>query len=137
MKTLPPRRNLIKMNLTPMIDVVFLLIIFFVVSGTMAKREESRPIPLPAAAGGEESDNQETGKLAISIDAGGTLYIGSQSIPAEELKTRLLREKEASVLPLEVRVRADRSLLWNQIEPILILCSEAGIANLSFTILPK
>ena len=131
------RRNLIRMNLTPMIDVVFLLIIFFVVSGTMAKREESRPIPLPAAAGGEESDNQETGKLAISIDAGGTLYIGSQSIPAEELKTRLLREKEASALPLEVRVRADRTLLWNQVEPILILCSEADIANLSFTILPK
>ena len=137
MKTLPPRRNLIKMNLTPMIDVVFLLIIFFVVSGTMAKREESRPIPLPAAAGGEESDNQETGKLAISIDAGGILYIGSQSIPVEELKTRLLREKEASALPLEVRVRADRTLLWNQVEPILILCSEADIANLSFTILPK
>ena len=137
MKTPQPHRNLIRMNLTPMIDVVFLLIIFFVVSGTMARREESRPIPLPAATGGEESDNQETGKLAISIDAGGTLYIGSQSIPAEELKTRLLREKEASPLPLEVRVRADRTLLWNQVEPILLLCSEADIANLSFTILPK
>ena len=137
MKTPLPRRNPVKMNLTPMIDVVFLLIIFFVVSGTMARREESRPIPLPAAAGGEKSENQETGKLVISIDAGGTLYIGNQSIPIEELKTRLLREKEASALPLEVRLRADRSLPWNQVEPVLILCAEADIASLSFTILPK
>ncbi len=137
MKCPPLRRAAVKANLTPMIDVVFLLIIFFVVSGTMTRREEARPVPLPAAAGGEETENRETGKLVISVEADGRVFIGNSPIPLDELKTRLLREKEESALPLEVRIRADRSLSWSQTEPILLLCGEAGIADLSFSVLPK
>ncbi len=137
MKIPASRRAAVKANLTPMIDVVFLLIIFFVVSGSMTRQEEARPVPLPAAAGGEEAESGETGKLVITVGEDGAVFVGSQTVPLDELKERLLREKEASALPLEVRVRADRSLSWSQAEPILLLCAEAGIGDLSFSVLPK
>ena len=137
MKTPAPRRAALGANLTPMIDVVFLLIIFFVVSGSMTRQEEARPVPLPTAAGGEETESRETGKLVITIGGDGAIYVGSRVVPLDELKERLLREKDSSVLPLEVRVRADRSLLWSEAEPVLLLCAEAGIGDLSFSVLPK
>lgn len=124
-------------NLTPMIDVVFLLIIFFIVSGTMMQQETSRPVLLPAAAGGEEIENKTTGKLVISADTDGTLHIGQETIPFDALKTRILREKSLSSRPLEVRIRADRNLPWQKMEPILILCAETEIEDLSFSVLPK
>lgn len=137
MKIPASRRAAVKANLTPMIDVVFLLIIFFVVSGSMTRQEEARPVPLPAAAGGEETESRQTGKLVITVGEDGAIFVGNQVVPLDELKERLLREKEASALPLEVRVRADRSLSWSQAEPILLLCAEAGIGDLSFSVLPK
>lgn len=131
------RRTVSGASLTPMIDVVFLLIIFFVVSGSMTRQEEARPVPLPAAAGGEETENRQTGKLVISIGEDGVLYVGSRIVPPAGLKELLLREKGESALPLEVRVRADRNLPWSAAEPILLICAEAGISNLSFSVLPK
>lgn len=125
------------MNLTPMIDVVFLLIIFFVVSGTMMQQETSHPILLPAASGGEETENRETGKLVICADADGTLHIGQETVPLDALKARILREKSLSSRPLEIRVRADRNLPWQKMKPILILCAESEIRDLSFSVLPK
>ncbi|MBO7708436.1 MAG: biopolymer transporter ExbD [Thermoguttaceae bacterium] len=137
MKIPASRRAAVKANLTPMIDVVFLLIIFFVVSGSMTRQEEAHPVPLPTAAGGEETESRQTGKLVITVGEDGAIFVGSQVVPLDELKERLQREKEASALPLEVRVRADRSLSWSQAEPILLLCAEAGIGDLSFSVLPK
>ena len=61
-----------KMNLTPMIDVVFLLIIFFVVSNTMMQRERSMPIDLPSAAAADDDTESQTGKIIINIDAAGS-----------------------------------------------------------------
>ncbi|MGI5831637.1 MAG: ExbD/TolR family protein [Thermoguttaceae bacterium] len=137
MKHCSARHGLAKMNLTPMIDVVFLLIIFFVFSGTMTRQEELRLIPLPTVGGGEDTENRATGKLVISIAADGFLFVGNQPTTLDDLKARLLRERESSALPLEVRVRADRNLSWHRVEPILLLCAEAGIGDLSFSILPK
>ena len=101
------------------------------------RQEEARPVPLPAAAGGEETENRQTGKLVISIGEDGVLYVGSRIVPPAGLKELLLREKGESALPLEVRVRADRNLPWSAAEPILLICAEAGISNLSFSVLPK
>jgi biopolymer transport protein ExbD len=75
--------------------------------------------------------------LVISIAADGFLFVGNQPTTLDDLKARLLRERESSALPLEVRVRADRNLSWHRVEPILLLCAEAGIGDLSFSILPK
>ncbi|MBR2585289.1 MAG: biopolymer transporter ExbD, partial [Thermoguttaceae bacterium] len=69
-----------KMNLTPMIDVVFLLIIFFVVSNTMMQRERSMPIDLPSAAAADDDTESQTGKIIINIDAAGKLYYGAAEV---------------------------------------------------------
>ncbi|MBR3219052.1 MAG: biopolymer transporter ExbD [Thermoguttaceae bacterium] len=124
-----------KMNLTPMIDVVFLLIIFFVVSNTMMQRERSMPIDLPSAAAADDDTESQTGKIIINIDAAGKLYYGAAEVTGEELKNTLQRERQRSALPLEVRIRCDRTVPYSRIEPVLTLCAEAQIADISFAVI--
>ncbi len=129
-KPVPPR-----MNLTPMIDVVFLLIIFFVVSNTMMQRDRSMPIDLPETASGEESPETETGKIILNIDRKGALYLGASPITREELRGALAKEKENAPRGLEVRIRSDRTVPYSQVEPVLLLCAETGITEVSFAVL--
>lgn len=135
-----PKRNpsrSMSMNLTPMIDVVFLLIIFFVVSNTMMQNDVSHPLELPAAETVRETENQETGKIVLNVDPDGSLFFGARSVTREELKTALLKEKSVSQKPLEIRIRTDRSVRWIVIEPILVICAESGMGDVSFSVLPK
>ena len=127
----------VSMNLTPMIDVVFLLIIFFVVSNTMMQNDVSHPVELPAAESGRETGNKETGKIILNIDADGSLFFGARGVTRDEFKTALLNEKSRSQKPLEIRIRLDRSVRWRIVEPILILCAETGIGSVSFSVIPK
>jgi len=124
-----------KMNLTPMIDVVFLLIIFFVVSNTMMERDISMPLDLPAAAGESAKNETIRKKITINIDQEGNLFFGSAPVSAEELKAALLKERSAVKTNLEVRLRADRSVPYAVMEPVLVLCAESGIADLSFAVI--
>lgn len=123
-----------RMNLTPMIDVVFLLIIFFVVSNTMMQRDLSMQLDLPAATQGERDAEAATGKIIINVDAAGNLFFGSAPVTRESLKAALLKEKANAARPLEVRIRTDRTVPYEKIEPILLICVEAQIGDVAFSV---
>lgn len=126
-----------RMNLTPMIDVVFLLIIFFVVSNTMMQRDISMQLDLPAALTGQTDENSQTGKMIINMDASGGLYFGALAVTSDELRAVILQEKANARRPLEIRIRTDRSVPYERIEPLLTLCVECGVSNVAFSVLEK
>ena len=65
-----PRQRAIQLNMTPLIDVVFLLIIFFLVSSHLARQETQVELDLPTASSGEEEvySNRPRVTLKSSID---------------------------------------------------------------------
>lgn len=127
-----------KMNLTPMIDVVFLLIIFFVVSNTMMQNDVSMQLDLPSAVSGEaDADETESGKIILNVDTSGSVFFGAKPVTRDELKAALLKEKSDARRPLEIRIRTDRSVPYERIEPVLILCAESGIGNVSFSVMEE
>ena len=131
------RRRFSGANLTPMIDVVFLLIIFFVVSNTMMQNDVSKSVNLPLAEEVEDETGKETGKLIVNVDQSGALFYGARPVAQEELKGMLQKEKSLSQIPLEVRIRTDRGVPWATIEPVLVMCAESGIGDVSFSVLQK
>ena len=130
----------VSMNLTPMIDVVFLLIVFFVVSNSMMQNDVSMSVDLPTAEsgsdGGEGSDG-EAGRMIVNIDAEGNLFFGTRPVTLEELRGALLKEKTNANRKPAVRIRTDRTLPYQLIEPVMVLCAETGISDVSFSVLPK
>lgn len=126
------------MNLTPMIDVVFLLIIFFVVANTMMQRDVSMKLDLPdATTGTERKEEDQSGKIIINVDSAGNLFLGTRAVTRDSLKAALRKEKSQTRLPLEVRIRTDHAVPYRLIEPVLVLCAESGIGDVSFSVIEK
>jgi len=80
----PDRRDDIELNLTPLIDVVFLLLIFFMVSTTFDKQSQLK-ITLPEATASAEqaADNA----VVIGIDAKGRYFINDRQLVNSQAKT--------------------------------------------------
>src|SRR5262245_36682040 len=124
-------------NMTPMIDVVFQLIIFFLLSSHLAKQETQLPLPLPAAASGSAEAPDNRPRLTINVLADGTLLVANQPITLENLAPLLRERRAAHGDELEVRIRGDRSVLYGRVEPVLLACAKSGIWNVEYAVQPK
>lgn len=121
-------------NMTPMIDVVFQLIIFFLLSSHLAKQEKELPLPLPAAKSATVTPADNRPRLTVNVLAEGTFLVGSRPLVADDL-VNLLRERRAvHGDDLEVRIRADRRVLYSRVEPVLLACASAGIWNVAYAV---
>src|SRR4051812_10544165 len=124
-------------NMTPMIDVVFQLIIFFLLSSHLAKQETQLPLPLPAAASGSAPATDDRPRLTVNVLADGTLLVASRPVSTDDLATLLRERKSAHGEELEVRIRGDRSVLYSRVEPVLVACVQAGIWNVAYAVQAK
>lgn len=131
------RNRSIKFNVTPLIDVVFLLIIFFLVSSHLARQETQLEMTLPSAASIRDGDNERSERVTINVRADGQLLLGSESVTNDEVSRRLQVERQETSEDLEVRIRADRDLEYRHIEPLLLACAKANIWNVTFAVLEK
>jgi biopolymer transport protein ExbD len=123
----------LQFNITPMIDVVFLLVIFFLFTAHFAQNEQVEAVELPRAS--EVADGPETPRrMIVSITADGAIYVkGRQIIPGEfEV---LVRENAAGrTADYEVRIRSDQSVPYAQVEPVLLASLRAGVTRIGFAV---
>lgn len=131
------RNRSIKFNGTPLIDVVFLLIIFFLVSSHLAQQETQLELALPSATSVREADESRNERVTINVREDGELLLGSESVTTDEVGRRLKVERQETSADLEVRIRADRNIAYRHIEPLLLACAKSQIWNVSFAVLEK
>lgn len=136
----PPQRHRaapVRVNMTPMIDVTFLLIIFFLLSSRLAQQETQLELDLPTAASGRQAVDDERPRLSVNVRPDGSVMLGSTQTQPEEMVRRLQIERDRLGNDLEVRIRADRSVPYDAVEPILLACADAGIWNVTFAVFKK
>jgi biopolymer transport protein ExbD len=121
-------------NMTPMIDVVFQLIIFFLVSSHLAKQEVQLKLPLPEAASGQLDTHPDIPRLTVNVLADGTLLLAGRSVVASELQERLRERLSELGADVEVRIRGHRDVAYQHVEPLLVACAKSGIWNVSFAV---
>jgi len=136
-----PGRRAIGFNMTPMIDVVFLLIIFFLVSSHLARQEVQMELDLPEAGTGERPSEDETRRVIVNVlpraQPGGQLMVGARAMQAGELEQLIRFEARETRGPLEVRIRTDRRVPYRVVEPIMLACAEAGVWRVTFAVIEK
>ena len=136
------RSRSLRFAITPMIDVVFLLIIFFLVTTHFVKSETEETVDLPVATQATNEPEQATRRLVITINAQEKYLVNSRVItwPALEsiiLETETGTVKDESADPREVRIRGDSSSQYQLVKPILMACAQAGIQKVSFAVIPE
>lgn len=110
--------------MTPMIDMVFLLLVFFMTVSTLAQADRRVKLELPESASSDiPEDLADRG--TISLDAEGQIYLGTQPQTLEAMqaaiKTSLSDNPE-----LRIHVRADRATPYHDIKQVLRSCAEVG-----------
>lgn len=126
-------RHELRVNMTPMIDVVFLLIIFFLVSSHLARQESQFPLPLPDAESGEQAD-AKTDRVVVNLLRDGTLLFSGRKVTPDEFLRRLRNEVAEAGNDLEVRIRSDRGVAFRFVQPILLSVSKAGVRKVTFAV---
>ena len=127
----PRRREEPDVNLTPLIDVVFLLLIFFMVSTTF-ERETEISIELPEASG-KQVETQPL-QLEISIDAKGRYFVNKVEVINTQLET--LKQAISKAAGNEKRPRvllsADRNTPHQAVITAMDAARQLGFVNLTF-----
>ena len=121
------------MNMTPMIDVVFLLIIFFLVSSHLAKQEAQMELPLPTADSGQ-TPADESVRVTVNVLADGSVRLAGRETPVDRLRERLAQKRDEEGDALEVRIRTDQNLPYRLFEPVMVACAEANIWNVTIAV---
>ncbi len=124
--------------LAPMIDVVFLLLIFFIVTWKFSRDEVDLNVSVPTSDQGE-SDKRPLGEIIVNVRSGGILTVDGQTMTESQLRTKLnsiarAYEDEATGKSRQpVRIRGASDVEYQRIVEVIDLCQEAGIWNISFS----
>jgi biopolymer transport protein ExbD len=117
--------------MTPMIDMTFLLLVFFMVTSKITKEQKKLDIKLPIAATAKMPDDL-SGRDIINIGADGQLYTGDTAVDLPQLR-RYLRQRLIDYPPLKVLVRADAQTPAKQIKEVMRAAAEAGAIEVIFS----
>lgn len=119
------------LNLTPMIDVVFNLLVFFMLATTFLEREQLLDLELPAAAAANAA-TRPSQELVIEISREGKTWIAGRQVEGTEL-ARLLADAARHDPVRPVTVRGDRRVYHEEVVHVLDECLRAGLSNLALS----
>ncbi|MEE9137557.1 MAG: biopolymer transporter ExbD [candidate division NC10 bacterium] len=117
-------------NLTSLIDVVFLLLIFFMITSTFIKVERKLDLELPVAKAAEV-EQKERKPIQIEMDKRGRITLDGQLVTMKALEAKL---KEFQGKRKSAVVRADRRLKHGTVTAVLGLCRDAGIREIAIAV---
>ncbi len=118
------------MQLAPMIDIVFLLLIFFIVTWQFSREEMDLKIAVPTSE--EGADPQRVlGEIILNVRTDGTVSVWGQTKTHDQLAATL-SEIAAQHKNQPVRIRGDAGTPFQEIVEVMDVCQRAGIWNISF-----
>ncbi len=118
------------LQLASMIDIMLVLLMFFILSYKFAEEERDMKISVPTVQDGAQH-NQQRGEILINVRADGTIVVEGKEVSREQLFDRLSAiSKIYKNQP--VRLRADSECIYQMIVEIIDVCQKAGIWNISF-----
>jgi len=119
-----------ELELAPMIDVVFLLLIFFIVTWQFARFERDMDISVPAAEEAENQDRQ-TGEIIVNVREDGSIILNGRGVSEDELLSKLRAISEAYP-DQAVILRGSSEANFQAIINVLDQIKKAGIWNVAF-----
>ena len=118
------RASFSEINVTPMVDVMLVLLVIFMVTGPMMTTGVSLDLPRGDGQAMEESDRA----VDISIDAKSKIYMGDKVVRPETLVNRL-KAMQKSNPDLKIVISGDRAASYGQVIELMSLLRLAGISK--------
>jgi biopolymer transport protein ExbD len=131
----------LRFDLTPLNDIVFLLIIFLVASPHFTSQEESADTVDLAKLSMRDGDASESDRrIEVTVHSNDEIRMSNKIISQETYRQRIhaagekMRDQNQT---LEIRFRIDAGATFKIVEPLLIECAKAKITDIKFAVLPE
>lgn len=119
--------ELTEINITPLVDVMLVLLIVFMITIPAMTQTLSVNLPQESAQADQATERQ----TRLSLDANGVLQLDGQTIRADALPATLKALSKQSPQPM-LRLEADEALPYANVAHVLSLASQAGLAKITF-----
>lgn len=120
------------LSLTPLIDVVFLLLIFFLVTSEFEEEERTLDIELPTAT----SAIPMVGKprsIIVDVDQSGDVFVGGNEVGVAELQQLLENAVSRNPAGQSVIIRADYRSQFQPVVSVMDVCNRSGVRDYTVT----
>ncbi len=117
----------LQLNMAPMIDMIFLLIIFFLTATTFSEREREQDVLLPANRNPGSLSRNFDNNLIVNVMQDGSVHLFGEETSIAELVRVIRDRKERALKPLQVQVRADRRTAYGNVATALEAIERAGV----------
>lgn len=113
------------MSITPLIDVVFLLLIFFLVASRLSQEDRELDIPLPSAANAMPMTS-EVQELVVNVDELGAIFVNGDKLSLDQFDQILTQAVASNPLGQSVIIRADRRVPLQTPVDVMDVCLKCG-----------
>jgi biopolymer transport protein ExbD len=117
-------------QIAPMVDVLLVLLCFFIVTWSFARKEMELDVKVPTAENAKES-NPVVNQTVINVKADGTVVWNRKTVTAQELLTRL-KLLSADFPDYAIILRGDKEAKYEYIVGLMDICRQANIWNVAF-----
>ncbi len=117
-------------NLPSMTDIIFLLLIFFMVATVLKESTRRLDVQLPEVRSGATA---EAGQFTIEMASDGALTVNGDRVTLEELEARLTSEAAVKAQRAVV-IKADKRLLYGKVVEVMGLCQAAGVEEIAVAV---
>lgn len=122
-----------RIEIIPMIDTIFFLLVFFMISTLSMTRFKGMPVNLPKAASGQQAPAESA---AITIDKDGKLFLNQQAIDKAAL-AEALRQQLAKKAQMLVVINADDGVQHGLVVEVMDIARAANVAKMAIAVKPK
>jgi len=116
-------------DLTPMIDIVFLLIVFFMTVANVVTAQK-KPIEVPVAESSGIPETQENREV-VTVTSDGQVFLGLSEVTLEELKA-VVAEGVRTTAKYQVLLRVDTATPFTHTRDVMSACAEVGAVDIIF-----
>jgi biopolymer transport protein ExbD len=117
-------------QLAPLVDVLLLLLIFFLLTWNAARTENELDVKVPKASAAKEK-TAPIGDVIVNVNADGNVIVNRRTLTGPELQ-ELLKSMVQLNPEQAVVIRGDEAGAYKSIIGVLNICTEAGVTNVAF-----
>jgi biopolymer transport protein ExbD len=117
-------------QLAPLVDVLLLLLIFFLLTWNAARNENELDVKVPKASAAKEK-SAPVGDVVVNVKADGNVVVNRRTLTSAELND-LLKSLVQLNSEQAVIIRGDEAGAYKNIIGVLNICTDAGITNVAF-----
>ena len=118
-------------NVTPMVDVMLVLLVIFIISAPMFTHAVKLELPKARA----QANPQQAASVSLAIDAKGQVYWNDEAVAQTALDARLAEASKLDPQP-ELQLRADKNTRYEVVAQVMAAAQTAGLSKLGFVTEP-